>query len=175
MTWRTGLLLIAVLVSLVLWLLVYLLAVTTWRALDEGAPPDPQFVAASAGRAFIVDMDGMPTTTTVAPTTTTTHTHPPRARSAPTVRASRPTPSGDVWWALFGCETGHTYNPQIVSKTGKFRGAFQFSLSTWAGIGETGDPISYSYEHQLAAAKRLQARDGWHPWPTCGRRLGLIR
>lgn len=64
-------------------------------------------------------------------------------------------------------------NPTRVSKSGKYRGAFQFSLATWAGVGETGDPITYTYAHQKAAAIRLQARSGWGQWPTCSRKLGL--
>lgn len=102
--------------------------------------------------------------TTVPPTTTTTEA---------VYQAATVTPTGDVWWDLFGCETGYTYNPRIVSKTGKYRGAFQFDLVTWAEVGETGDPIDYSYEHQLAAAKRLQAYAGWGRWPHCSKVLGL--
>lgn len=94
MTWRT-ILTVAVLASLIVGLLAYLLVVSGYRAVHQSGQPDPQFVAASAGRAFIADMEGLPTTTTVAPTTTT-HTHPPRARTAPTVRASRPAPAPAV-------------------------------------------------------------------------------
>jgi len=54
-----------------------------------------------------------------------------------------------------------------------FYGAFQFSLGTWRSIGETGNPIDYSWDHQQAAAARLQARSGWGQWPSCSRRLGL--
>ena len=93
------------------------------------------------------------------------------ARSAPRVTEPRPAVSGDIWAALARCESGG--NPRAVSKGGTYRGAFQFSLSTWRGIGESGDPIDHSYEHQLAAAKRLQARSGWGQWPVCSRRLGL--
>lgn len=95
------------------------------------------------------------------------------------VAASAPT--GDVWSALARCESGG--DPTRVSSTGKYRGAFQFSLPTWASVhshaadptdGHTsGDPIEHSYAEQLAAAKRLQARSGWGQWPRCSRKLGL--
>lgn len=95
MTWRT-VLVAAALAMLVVALLSYLLAVTGYRAVHEPTPPDQRFVAASAGRAFVADMDGMPTTTTTVPPTTTTTTA--RARTAPTVRAvSRPAPAPAVY------------------------------------------------------------------------------
>jgi hypothetical protein len=86
--------------------------------------------------------------------------------------AERPRPTGDVWWALGNCESGN--NPKAVSSTGKYRGAFQFSIATWQGIGYAGDPIDHSYATQLEAAKKLQARSGWGQWPSCARKLGLI-
>lgn len=95
-----------------------------------------------------------------------------RSKSTTTIARPRPRVQGDIWGALARCESGG--NPRAVSSTGRYRGAFQFSIATWQGIGETGDPIDYSYEHQLAAAKRLQARSGWGQWPRCSRRLGLI-
>lgn len=103
---------------------------------------------------------------------TTTRPRASRSRPRP-APAPRVAPSGDVWSRLAQCESGG--NPRAVSKGGTYRGAFQFSLSTWRGIGMSGDPIDHPYEVQLAAAQRLQARSGWGQWPTCARRLGLIR
>lgn len=79
----------------------------------------------------------------------------------------------DVWWRLFGCETGGTYNHRIVSRTGKFRGAFQFDMPTWHGVGGPTDPIRHSYMTQKFYAIRLQSHRGWRPWPYCSRRLRL--
>ena len=90
------------------------------------------------------------------------------SRSAPRVRPA----SGDVWAALARCESGG--NPRAVSSTGKYRGAFQFSIATWQSLGFGGDPIDHSYEVQLQAAQKLQARSGWGQWPSCARKLGLI-
>lgn len=107
------------------------------------------------------------TTTTTAPPKTTTTTAPPQ--KAVTVR-------DDVWWALFGCESGGTYNPAIVSKTGKFRGAFQFDFPSWYAAGGTGDPITRSYDEQKEVAIRwMQMNGGFSPWPHCSRVLGLPR
>ena len=77
-----------------------------------------------------------------------------------------------IWRALAVCESGG--NPRSVSASGRYRGAFQFSLSTWHSLGMGGDPIDHSYAVQLDAAKRLQARSGWGQWPSCARQLGLI-
>lgn len=76
---------------------------------------------------------------------------------------------GDVWWALAQCEspTGRD------SDSGRYHGYFQFTLSTWASVGGTGDPHEYSYEEQRAMAQKLQARSGWGQWPACARKLGL--
>ncbi len=92
-------------------------------------------------------------------------------REAAVALAPRPAATGDVWWALGNCESGN--NPRSVGGGGRFFGAFQFTLGTWHGIGESGNPVDYPYDHQLAAAKRLQARSGWGQWPRCSRRLGL--
>ncbi len=126
----------------------------------------------------------VPTTTTAPAVTTTTATTPPPATTAPRAsrKAVRPHASpnagphrfgwtDDPFDALSACEAG--MNPARVSASGKYRGAFQFALDTWRGIGEYGDPINYDYPHQKAAAQRLQARSGWGQWPTCSRRLGL--
>ena len=109
----------------------------------------------------------VPTTTTLPP--------PP----APVKRASRaavrPRYAGpitnDIWSALSRCEAGG--RPDAVSRSGKYFGAFQFSIGTWHGIGMPGNPIDFPYEVQLEAAKRLQARSGWGQWPVCSRKLGL--
>lgn len=103
-------------------------------------------------------------------------------RRVPQVREQKPSPTApatptlspvsSVWWALGECESGN--NPRAINPSGKYRGAFQFDLSTWASVGESGDPIDYSYAHQLAAAQRLHAQRGFYPWPQCAARLGLI-
>lgn len=113
------------------------------------------------------------------PTTTTSTTVAPPPPTTVPVRASRaaarPRFAGpitdDVWAALSRCEAGG--RPDAVSRSGKYFGAFQFSLATWHGIGMPGNPIDFPYEVQLEAAKRLQARSGWGQWPTCSRKLGL--
>ena len=77
----------------------------------------------------------------------------------------------DVWHRLADCESNG--NAAAVSRSGKYRGAFQFSIPTWRSLGYAGDPINHPYTTQLAAAKKLQARSGWGQWPACARRLGL--
>jgi hypothetical protein len=103
---------------------------------------------------------------------------PPRAgvtrRVAPTA-ASRSDAGGRstdaVWAALAQCESNG--NPPAVSESGRYFGAFQFSLATWHSLGYGGSPIQHSYAQQLEAAKRLLARSGWAQWPACSRHLGL--
>lgn len=92
--------------------------------------------------------------------------------AAPAPPRPRVRPSGDVWGALAACESGG--NPGAHGGSGRYHGAFQFSLATWRSLGYDGDPHEHSYEVQLEAAQRLQARSGWGQWPRCARRLGLI-
>ena len=96
-------------------------------------------------------------------------------RAARAARASRsgrsPQFEGDVWTALAACESGG--NPTARSASGRYFGAFQFSLATWQSLGYEGNPVDHPYATQLEAAQRLQARSGWGQWPRCARRLGL--
>ena len=114
-----------------------------------------------------------PTTTTVAPTTTTATTAKPKPTTTtarPRAAAAPPAPTNigdDVWARLARCESGG--NPRSVGGGGKYFGAFQFTLGTWQSLGFSGNPIDYSYEDQVTAAKRLQARSGWGQWPVCSR------
>ena len=65
-----------------------------------------------------------------------------------------------------------------VSRTGKFRGAFQFSQGTWNGVMiRYGLPVYVDvppeWGHptvQDRAALLLYRERGWKPWPTIGRR-----
>jgi Transglycosylase-like domain len=87
---------------------------------------------------------------------------------APTPQS--PSTADDVWVRLRQCESGGDY----TSDTGNgYYGAYQFSESTWLGIGETGFPNEAPPAVQDQAAQRLQARSGWGQWPACSQRLGL--
>jgi hypothetical protein len=76
-----------------------------------------------------------------------------------------------VFAAIARCESGG--RPDAVSRSGRYFGAFQFSIGTWQSMGMSGSPVDYPYGVQLEAAKRLQARSGWGQWPVCSRKLGL--
>jgi uncharacterized protein YabE (DUF348 family) len=72
------------------------------------------------------------------------------------------------WYALAGCESGH--NPQAYNPKGYY-GLYQFSLSTWHGVGGQGTPTDWSSNEQTYRAKLLYLRRGSSPWPVCGSRL----
>jgi hypothetical protein len=75
-----------------------------------------------------------------------------------------------VWLQLRLCESGDNY----AENTGNgFYGAYQFSASTWSGLGLPGRPDLASHQMQDQAAMRLQAQSGWGPWPACSAALGL--
>jgi hypothetical protein len=94
-------------------------------------------------------------------------TPPPQPAPAPVVSTA---PSGGVWAELRQCESNDNY----ADDTGNgFYGAYQFSLSTWLGLGYGGLPSNAPPSVQDQAAQRLQARSGWGQWPACSARLGL--
>lgn len=65
------------------------------------------------------------------------------------------------------CESGR--DPNALGAGGTYRGAFQFSRSTWAAAPRSpgGDPIRFSYRTQAFVAVRLKTRDGKGHWPNC--------
>lgn len=68
--------------------------------------------------------------------------------------------------AIASCESGG--NPRAVSSNGMYRGKYQFSTATWAGVGGTGDPAAASEAEQDKRAAMLYARSGPGQWPVCG-------
>jgi soluble lytic murein transglycosylase-like protein len=93
-------------------------------------------------------------------------------KARPAARRSSSTGTGADgldWGALARCESGG--NPRAVSSTGKYRGLYQFSISTWRGVGGAGDPIDASPAEQTYRAKILYNRSGRGSWPVCGRYL----
>jgi hypothetical protein len=95
----------------------------------------------------------------------------PTAASAPTAA-----PSDAQWAALRRCESGGNY--QIVSGSGRYRGAYQFKQSTWdvlaSGVAPhlVGvDPAAASPADQDLLARSLFQMQGASPWPTCGTHL----
>ncbi|WP_426565803.1 ubiquitin-like domain-containing protein [Angustibacter sp. McL0619] len=71
------------------------------------------------------------------------------------------------WAALAQCESGG--NPRAVNPAGYY-GLYQFSLSTWHGVGGAGNPIDASPAEQTARAQALYARGGSGQW-GCGSHL----
>ena len=67
------------------------------------------------------------------------------------------------------CESGG--NPRAVSRGGTYRGKFQFSRSTWRGMGGRGDPAKAPESTQDRLALKLYRRSGLKPWPACSRTI----
>jgi hypothetical protein len=92
---------------------------------------------------------------------------------------ARPVPVGpapEKWAALRECESGGDYT--IASRSGKYRGAYQFDRSTWNSIAGRHDPslvgvdpAAASPADQDAMALALYSERGARPWPHCGRHL----
>ncbi len=94
-----------------------------------------------------------------------------KARPAARSSARRSTGGADSlnWPALARCESGG--NPRAVSSSGAYRGLYQFSFSTWRGVGGSGDPAAASPDEQTYRAKLLYNRSGAGQWPVCGKQL----
>ncbi|MGO9558300.1 MAG: transglycosylase family protein [Acidimicrobiales bacterium] len=97
----------------------------------------------------------------------------PTPPAVPVVTTPAPVPvapAGGAWYELRLCESGDNY----AEDTGNgYYGAYQFSLSTWYGLGYSGLPSEASPAEQDRAAAELQARSGWGQWPSCAAGLGL--
>lgn len=65
------------------------------------------------------------------------------------------------------CESGGNY--AAVSPSGQYRGAYQFSLSTWRAMGGSGDPAAASPAEQDQRALQLLRTQGPRAWPSCSR------
>ncbi len=63
------------------------------------------------------------------------------------------------------------WEPACGEPDGKYRGLYQFDLTTWRGVGGTGDPIDASPAEQTRRARILYQDRGRAPWPYCGRFL----
>lgn len=84
----------------------------------------------------------------------------------------QPVNSSDIYMQLAYCESGARWD---YNGSSGYDGAFQFSPSTWNGMG-TGYAFAYLAppEVQIDAAKRLIARSGWGQFPACARKLGML-
>ena len=68
--------------------------------------------------------------------------------------------------AIAACESGG--NPSTDTGNG-FYGKYQFTQSTWAAVGGSGNPAAASEAEQDRRAAMLLARAGSGQWPVCGR------
>jgi peptidoglycan hydrolase-like protein with peptidoglycan-binding domain len=57
---------------------------------------------------------------------------------------------------------------ESVSRSGRYRGKFQFDQATWEAAGGTGDPAAAPESTQDRIALRLYRQRGTAPWPNCG-------
>ena len=129
----------------------------------------PAFRSVVVGEAVVslatLDLPG-PVSVPTVPTTI-----PPVAPPAPVAVPGPPTsPLGGVWAELRQCESGGNY---AIDTGNGYYGAYQFSATTWHGLGFAGLPNQAPPAVQDEAAVELQARSGWGQWPACSRRLGL--
>ena len=76
-----------------------------------------------------------------------------------------------VWDRLAQCESGGNWS---INTGNGYSGGLQFLPSTWRANGGTGMPHQNSREEQIRVAENLRAQAGFHPWPACARKLGLI-
>ncbi len=79
--------------------------------------------------------------------------------------------SGDFAGALAklrACESGGNY---ANKRNPLYRGAYQYSYSTWANKYGIYDPADATPGQQDQAAWETYQRRGWQPWPHCGSSL----
>jgi transglycosylase-like protein len=74
-------------------------------------------------------------------------------------------PVSPVLEAIAACESGG--DPTTDTGNG-FYGKYQFTLSTWAAVGGSGNPAQASEAEQDRRAAILYEQSGPSPWPVCG-------
>jgi hypothetical protein len=74
------------------------------------------------------------------------------------------------FYRLRQCESGDDYQDDTGNG---YYGAYQFSPSTWEGLGYGGLPSGAPPPEQDQAAYQLYQRAGWSQWPECAAMLGL--
>ena len=79
-------------------------------------------------------------------------------------------------YRLRWCESRDDYT--AISSSGTYRGAYQFSRSTWDSVARRHypwlvgtDPAAAEFYWQDAMTRALWSEAGRAPWPTCGRRV----
>jgi hypothetical protein len=107
-------------------------------------------------------------------TTTTAKPVPKTTSTARKVASGEPTAA--QWLKLRQCESANNY--QSLSAGGRFRGAYQFSPSTWDWVAAQVapqllgvDPIDASPGDQDNMALNLYYMRGVGQWPVCGNAL----
>jgi hypothetical protein len=97
---------------------------------------------------------------------------PPVPAGPPSVGIPGPVPSSLAadFAKVRTCESGNDYG---INTGNGYYGAYQFSLSTWEGLGYSGLPSNASPAEQDAAAYKLYQEGGWSSWPACSAMLGL--
>ncbi len=97
----------------------------------------------------------------------------PSSTAAPPATVASPTMSPTLTQDFAGirnCESGGVYT---LDTGNGYYGAYQFSASTWTGLGEPGLANQSPPPIQNAAAYKLYQQSGWEPWPACAASLGL--
>jgi hypothetical protein len=73
--------------------------------------------------------------------------------------------NGHDWDAVAQCESGGNWNTQTGNG---FSGGLQFTPSTWAANGGSGNPANASRAEQIRVAENVFATQGAGAWPVCG-------
>jgi LysM repeat protein len=73
------------------------------------------------------------------------------------------------WDAIAQCESGGNWS---INTGNGYYGGLQFSQSTWAANGGSGNPANASREEQIRVANNVLASQGIGAWPVCGKKAG---
>ncbi|WP_345750256.1 transglycosylase family protein [Microbacterium rhizophilus] len=74
-----------------------------------------------------------------------------------------------TWDALAQCESGGNW---AINTGNGYYGGLQFTQSTWAANGGSGNPADASREEQIRVAENVLASQGWGAWPSCSAQIG---
>ncbi len=79
------------------------------------------------------------------------------------------------WQALADCESGGDWS--IVSRSGRYRGGLQMTLTFWRTYGgpefASSPELAEPWQQAEIADRHVAAVGNYRAWPACSRRLGL--
>lgn len=141
----------------------------------EGAPEYARSEASYAGSGGDTRAAAVESPPVVANQPATSSGYEPPAPSRASTDATTHPNVSPVGSSLLDCIARYESNGYGDKRNPTYRGRYQFSRSTFAAVGGSGDPANASPAEQDKRARILISREGLKPWPVPSRYCSTVR